>query len=94
MQKTIGLYFYVFMLKSFVKHFNRQNNDPVPLCTVASWSELSSNFDITCSNLCSKAHMSKVYIAHSSQRGSSSFFGKMKKSVFLLTKRNISPASE
>ena len=41
MQKTIGLYFYVFMLKSFVKHFNRQNNDPVPLCTVASWSELS-----------------------------------------------------
>ena len=89
MQKTIGLYFYVFMLKSFVKHFNRQNNDPVPLCTVASWSELSSHFGITCSNLCSKAHMSKVYSAHSS-----SFFGKMKKSVFLLTKRNISPAFE
>ena len=59
MQKTIGLYFYVFMLKSFVKHFNRQNNDPVPLCTVASWSEPSFHFGTTCSNLCSK-----VYSAH------------------------------
>ena len=84
MQKTIGLYFYVFMLKSFVKHFNRQNNDPVPLCTVASWSEPSFHFGTTCSNLCNK-----VYSAHSSQRGSSSFFGKMKKSVFLLTNFNF-----